>query len=412
MRVTSRASLAPMRIATCATLVFWLLAGVACGGPELQFADWIEPLPREGVPIHEYAAVSYEDRAGNVIDVVDDLVLGDDLNPEEAFFQPSYVNTDADGNIFVLDRGDPRIQVFDPEGNYLRTIGHEGQGPGEFARPSYLVVTDDYVVMRADTRRISIWTQDGEHVRDTQLTDSLLGWMGFDQGFVARRVIREEAASPEQMPPAVDSYSVYDAFGEPVAALLDIQEPEATVLTLPGGGWLANNGFIPEWGVLTATARDGSFYVTTSAEYQLHAYGPRPWSLRVAWPREPVTEEHVNTVKERLAASEGMLAQLDLSGVEWPEHHPSIRGLEVDGHGHIYVYPFLLERHRPFARDEEPPDVPRMVDVYSPDGEMLFSGLLDLGGWTSARGDFVYTTRTNDITEETEVVRLRLVEPF
>jgi len=401
-----------MRIASRAPLVLCLLAAVACGGPELEFADWIEPLPREGVPIHEYAAASYEDRVGKVIEVVDDLVLGDALNPEEAFFQPSYVDTDTDGNIFVLDRGDPRIQVFDPHGNYLRTMGREGQGPGELARPSYLLVTDDYVVVRADTRRISTWTLDGEHVRDTQLEDSLLGWMGFDQGFVAQRFIREEAATPERLPPAVDSYSVYDAFGEPLAALLDIQEPEPTVLTIPGGGWLSTTGLIPEWGVRSATARDGSFYVTTSSEYQLHAYGPRPWSLRVAWPREPVTGEHIATVKERMAATEGMLAQVDLSGVKWADNHPAIRGLEVDGHGHIYVYPFLLELHRPMARDEEPPDIPRMVDVYSSDGELLFNGLIDLGGWTSARGDFVYTTRTNDVTEETEVVRLRLVEPF
>ncbi|MGD8328312.1 MAG: hypothetical protein PVJ49_02670, partial [Acidobacteriota bacterium] len=66
-----------MRVAWRATLVLCLLATVACGGPELQFADWIEPLPREGVPIHEYAAVSNEERAGKVIEVVDDLVLGD-----------------------------------------------------------------------------------------------------------------------------------------------------------------------------------------------------------------------------------------------------------------------------------------------------------------------------------------------
>jgi hypothetical protein len=53
-----------------------------------------------------------------------------------------------------------------------------------------------------------------------------------------------------------------------------------------------------------------------------------------------------------------------------------------------------------------------MVDVYSPDGELLFNGLIDLGGWSSARGDFVYTTRANELTEETEVVRIRLIEPF
>lgn len=401
-----------MRVALCATLALSLLASAACGGPELEFADWIEPVPREGVPIHEYAGLPYDERT-EMIEVVDDLVLGDPLNPEEVFFQPTYVDSDASGNIFVLDTGDPRIQVFDRDGNYLRTMGREGQGPGEFARPSYLVVTDDHVVLRADTRRLSTWTLEGEHVQDRQLTDSLLSWMGFDQGFVARHYIREEAPSPAEMPAAIVSYSRYDALGERVAPLIDIQEPEPTVLTIPGGGWMSTtSGPIPDWMVLSGTAPDGTFFVTTSAEYQLHAYGPRPWSLRVAWPRQPVTGEHIDTVKERYATAEGMMSQVDLSGVDWAERHPAIRGLEVDGHGHIYVYPFHPERHRPFARGEEPPDIPRMVDVYSRDGELLFNGLIDLGGWTSARGDFVYTTRSNEITEEAEVVRLRLIEPF
>ena len=400
-----------MRSALLTALAGVFLVTVACGGPELEFADWIEPLPREGVPVREYAGVPHAERT-EMIEVVDDLVLGDALNPEEAFFQPSYVETDADGNIFVLDRGDPRIQVFDREGNYLRTMGREGQGPGELARPSYLIATDKYLIVRADTRRLSTWTLDGEHVQDRQLTDSMLSWMPSDGGFVARRYIREEAESPAEMPPATINHSRYDPFGEPTGSLIDIQEPPPLLLTMPGGGWMSTTGIIPEWLLLSATARDGSFFITTGSEYQLHAYGPRQWSLRVAWPREPVTGEHIDTVVQRWASSDGMLGQVDLSGVDWPEQHPAIRGLEVDGHGHIYVYPFLLERHRPFGQDEEPPDIPRMVDVYSPDGELLFNGLIDLGGWTSARGDFVYTTRANEITEETEVVRLRLVEPF
>lgn len=400
-----------MRTALFVTLLLSLVATAACGGAELEFADWIEPLPRDGVPIHEYAGVPYDERT-ELIEVVDDLVLGEALNPEEAFYQPTSVESDADGNIFVLDRGDPRIQVFDREGNYLRTMGREGQGPGELARPSYLVATDQYLVVRADTRRLSTWTLDGEHVQDRQLPELLSGWMPSGQGFVARHTIREEAPSQAERPPDIVSHAHYDPFGEPVGSLLDVQEPPPMVLTMPGGGWLATTGLIPHWLLLSATARDGMFIVTTSSEYQLHAYGQRPWSLRVAWPREPITSEHINTVKERWANSEGMLAQVDLSGVDWPELHPAIRGLEVDGHGHIYVFPFLLERHRPFAEGEDPPDIPRMVDVYGPDGELLFNGLIDFGGWTSARGDFVYTTRTNEMTEETEVVRVRLIEPF
>jgi hypothetical protein len=39
---------------------------------------------------------------------------------------------DADGNIYLLDGQLSEIQVFDPQGELLRTIGRQGEGPGEF----------------------------------------------------------------------------------------------------------------------------------------------------------------------------------------------------------------------------------------------------------------------------------------
>jgi len=40
--------------------------------------------------------------------------------------------TDADGNVYLLDGQLQEIQVIDPEGEWLRTIGRQGEGPGEF----------------------------------------------------------------------------------------------------------------------------------------------------------------------------------------------------------------------------------------------------------------------------------------
>jgi len=39
---------------------------------------------------------------------------------------------DDEGNIYLLDGQLSEIQVFDPDGEYLRTVGREGEGPGEF----------------------------------------------------------------------------------------------------------------------------------------------------------------------------------------------------------------------------------------------------------------------------------------
>ena len=106
------------------------------------------------------------------------------------------------------------------------------------------------------------------------------------------------------------------------------------------------------------------------------------------------------------------LAGATPSALGFPEHFPAIAGLQVDGHGHVYVFPFHPHLDAPRPQDAERPSEERPVDVYSADGEHLFSGSIDLGAWSGALGDFVYNVRRDPETDEDEVVRYRLVEPF
>lgn len=51
------------------------------------------------------------------------------------FFRPRDIIKDKEGNIYVLDAGNHRIQKFNPDGKYIATFGRKGQGPGEFMNP-------------------------------------------------------------------------------------------------------------------------------------------------------------------------------------------------------------------------------------------------------------------------------------
>ncbi len=67
--------------------------------------------------------------------------------PESMLFRPGTVHMDDEGFFYVLDRGDCRIVVYDPEGRYLRSFGGKGDGPGEFRGMDLLRLSGDELVI-------------------------------------------------------------------------------------------------------------------------------------------------------------------------------------------------------------------------------------------------------------------------
>lgn len=63
------------------------------------------------------------------------LKWGRDGGYDGAFFYPRGLAVDFVGNIYVADEGNHRIQKFDPRGNFLMKWGKEGNAPGQFKSP-------------------------------------------------------------------------------------------------------------------------------------------------------------------------------------------------------------------------------------------------------------------------------------
>lgn len=53
----------------------------------------------------------------------------------DQFGQIRDVTADALGRIYVLESQAKQVRVFEPDGHFVRSLGHEGQGPGELANP-------------------------------------------------------------------------------------------------------------------------------------------------------------------------------------------------------------------------------------------------------------------------------------
>lgn len=53
------------------------------------------------------------------------------------------VGFDEEANLHILDGQAARILVVGPDGSLVRTVGRQGEGPGEFNRPTELIVAHD-----------------------------------------------------------------------------------------------------------------------------------------------------------------------------------------------------------------------------------------------------------------------------
>jgi len=71
--------------------------------------------------------------------------LGGAEEGPESFFRvgPSLVEADRSGDLFILDPQNARIVVFDANGQFVRSMGSSGGGPGEFRAPGSLSVAPD-----------------------------------------------------------------------------------------------------------------------------------------------------------------------------------------------------------------------------------------------------------------------------
>lgn len=71
---------------------------------------------------------------------------------DEIFFGAiSTIKTDDEGTVYILDGQLSEISVYTPDGEFLRTLSREGDGPGESRRPSDMFFTSDGTIALVQT---------------------------------------------------------------------------------------------------------------------------------------------------------------------------------------------------------------------------------------------------------------------
>jgi sugar lactone lactonase YvrE len=114
---------------------------------------------------HFYRILVY-DLDGKLLMQIGDGVQG---TTPGRFGYPTDVVTDSNGDFYVTEYGEnDRIQVFSPEGKWLRQWGGHGYAPGEFLRPNSIAIDDQdrLFVSDACNHRVQVFETSGKLVHE------------------------------------------------------------------------------------------------------------------------------------------------------------------------------------------------------------------------------------------------------
>ncbi len=80
------------------------------------------------------------------------------------FGAPQGIALDKDGNIYVTDTMNNRVEIFDADGNFISQFGKAGDGPGYFARPKGIALDSDGHIWVADEMqdRLQVFNREGQ----------------------------------------------------------------------------------------------------------------------------------------------------------------------------------------------------------------------------------------------------------
>ncbi len=118
---------------------------------------------------------------GDVLELKEEYVItASGAYGQYHFQKPIGLSLDSQCRLYVLDVKDDNVKVFDDRGQYIRSIGKKGIGPGELDTPVYMDLFHDEIgVYCIQNRQLSFFGMDGKF-RKMRHVDSSIADPQFD----------------------------------------------------------------------------------------------------------------------------------------------------------------------------------------------------------------------------------------
>lgn len=352
---------------------------------------------------------------GRPATLVEELAIGTLEGQEELMFGfVQDIAVDREGGIYAFDGQVPALRYFDAAGRYLRTLGRDGSGPGEYRDASLgLALRRDGRLVMRDPRnaRLNLYEPDGSPAEHWPVASGLFTANALTLDTADHMYLKILLGRPERNKP----WRI---------GLLHLDDRGAVVDTIPDpqiDGEPATAAWTFDANKVWALSPLGDMVVGVNSKYSFEIRRRDGRVVRIEKAHTPIAvhpdeRAEYEAVNAWTRKTQGQYLTSEIPPV--PSSKPAYRALYAGERGRIWAQLYTSAEKLDGARDANPSDPnrpppitwrePLVFDVFEPDGTYL--GEVRVPQRTSLsvfRGDTVWGIRRGEVDEQ-YIVRLRL----
>jgi len=354
---------------------------------EVEFKNGIKIVKNPSEPLYGEVLLELEE----------DLSIGREDDDNYLFYDPRNISVDDQRNIYILERGNHRIQKFDKNGQFLQTIGKKGQGPGEFERPYSLFLDKNNNIYVSDRGKIHFFSHTGEFIKTIPLSDQVsiffVSSEGNIYGLMTQRSERERTELIVKM----------NSEGKILKNIAKFAE--VTQVMRKSGNTISRFSITHTYNhsLYFAFSNDDQLFSGNSSEYvfsQTNLEGDVELIVKKEEAFPPISQKEKDKIFEGLSQLvEQWPKEVVEEAVQFPSYRPFFDRILTDDRGRIFI-----RRVKPVLDESENVE----FDIFSKDGYYLYRALLPLSPEIIQNGYF-YDLYTSDETGEVKIKRYKVL---
>lgn len=331
------------------------------------------------------------------LELKEDLSIGREDDDDYLFYQPRNISVDDQRNIYILERGNHRIQKFDKDGQFLQTIGKDGQGPGEFERPYSLFLDKNNNIYVSDRGKIHFFNPTGGFVKTIPLSDQISNFFVSSEGNIFGLMTQRSERERTELIVKMDSEGKTLKNITKFAEVNQVMRKSGNMVST----FSLTHTYNPR--LYFAFSNDEQLYSGNSSEYtfsQINLEGKVELIIKKEESFHSISQKEKDKIFEGLSQLvEQWPKEVVEEAVQFPVHRPFFDRILTDDRGRIFI-----RRVKPVLDESENVE----FDIFSKEGYYLYRAIVPLSPEIIQNGYF-YDLYTSDETGEVKIKRYKVL---